>query len=247
MKIRLLALLLTCCSALAHADEAQIAVAANFAKPVEKIAIAFEKDTGNKAVVVIGSTGKLYAQIINGAPFDILLAADDVRPLKLEQEGHGVAGSHFTYAIGKLALWSPKAGVVDSKGKVLAKGNFKHLAIANAKLAPYGAAAVETLKALKLSDALENKLVIGENIGQTHQFVASGNAELGFVAYSQILKEGKVEGSAWVVPERMYTPIRQDAVLLNKGKDNKAASAFLDYLKNSPKARDIILGFGYGL
>ncbi|HTJ97374.1 MAG TPA: molybdate ABC transporter substrate-binding protein [Rhodocyclaceae bacterium] len=231
---------------LASADETQVAVAANFAAPVQKIAADFEKQTGHKAIIVTGATGKFYSQIVNGAPFDILLAADDETPAKLEKENQAVAGSRFTYAIGKLVLWSAKPGVVDSKGEVLSKGNFEHLSVANPKLAPYGQAAVETLKALNLYDKLSPKFVTGENIAQTHQFVATGNAELGFVAYSQVLKDGKIEGSAWLVPEKLYSPIRQDAALLNKGKDNKTAAAFLSYLK-SQAAKDVILNYGYSL
>lgn len=239
----ILCLLLT---ATANAGESQVAVAANFATPAQKIAVEFEKQSGHKAIVSTGSTGKFYAQIVNGAPFDILLSADDETPAKLEKENQSVSGSRFTYAIGKLVLWSAKADGVDSKGDVLNHGAFAHLSIANPKVAPYGAAAVETLKALNLHDKLQGKLVMGENIAQAHQFVATGNAELGFVAYSQIIKDGKIEGSAWVVPEKLYSPIRQDAVLLNKGKDNKAASAFLEFLKSS-KARDIIRSYGYSL
>lgn len=238
--------LLAMTATLAHADETQIAVAANFATPAQKIAVEFEKQTGHKAVVSTGSTGKFYAQIVNGAPFDILLAADDETPAKLEKENQSVSGTRFTYAIGKLVVWSAKAEFVDNKGEVLSRGNFNHLSIANPKVAPYGAAAVETLKALGLHDKLQTKLVMGENIAQAHQFVATGNAELGFVAYSQIIKDGKIEGSAWVVPEKLYSPIRQDAALLNKGKDNKAAIAFVEFLK-STKARDIIRSYGYSL
>lgn len=237
----------------AMAAETQIAVAANFAGPVQKIIVEFEKQTGHKASISIGSTGKFYAQIKNGAPFDILLAADDETPAKLENEKETVTTTRFTYAIGKLALWSAKSDFVDSKGDILKKGNFAHIAIANPKLAPYGVAAMETLKALGLDASLQSKLIVGENIAQTQQFVASGNAELGFVAlsqvitYSQLLKDGRVvSGSYWLVPEKLYAPIRQDAVLLNKGKDNAAATAFLEFLK-SPWAKDLIRGYGYTL
>ena len=174
-------------STLACADEVQVAVAANFTAPMQKIAADFEKDTGHKAQLAFGATGKFYAQIKNGAPFEILLSADDTTPEKLEKEGAGVANSRFTYAIGTLVLWSPKAGFVDDKGEVLSKGEFKHLSIANPKLAPYGQAAIEALTALKLLDAVQPKFVQGENIAQTHQFVATGNAELGFVALSQVM------------------------------------------------------------
>jgi molybdate transport system substrate-binding protein len=246
MKTPLLVLLFSLCNTLAHADETQVAVAANFAAPVQKIAADFEKKTGHKAIIVTGATGKFYAQIVNGAPFDILLAADDETPAKLEKEGQSVSGKRFTYAIGKLVLWSTKSAIVDDKGDVLKRGGFDHLSIANPKVAPYGAAAVETLKALGVYDALQSKLVMGENIAQTHQFVATGNAPLGFVALSQVLKDGKIEGSYWIVPEKLYSPIRQDAALLNKGKDNKAAAAFLEFLKSKP-AKDVILSYGYSL
>ena len=234
-------------TALVHAEEVQVAVAANFTAPMQKIAVEFEKDTGHKAQLAFGSTGKFYAQIRNGAPFEILLAADDTTPEKLEKEGAAVAGSRFTYAIGKLALWSSKAGFVDDKGEVLKKGEFKHVSIANPKLAPYGAAAIETLTALKLLDAIRPKFVQGENIAQTHQFVATGNAELGFVALSQVMKDGKIsEGSAWIVPSSLHQPIRQDAVLLTNGKGKPAAEALMKYLAGE-KAKAVIQSFGYAL
>ncbi|MEI7613898.1 MAG: molybdate ABC transporter substrate-binding protein, partial [Betaproteobacteria bacterium] len=192
-----------------HADEVQVAVAANFSAPMQKIAAEFEKDSGHKAQLIFGSTGKFYAQIKNGAPFEILLAADDETPLKLEREGAAVANSHFTYAIGKLVLWSAKTGVVDIQGEVLKKGEFKHISLANPKLAPYGAAGIETLKALKLLDTVQAKIVEAENTSQAYQFIASGNAELGFVALSQVIKDGRIaEGSAWIVPPGLYHPIR---------------------------------------
>ncbi len=229
------------------ADEVQVAVAANFVAPMQKIAAEFAKDTGHKAQLAFGATGKFYAQIRNGAPFEILLAADDTTPEKLEKEGAGVAGSRFTYAIGKLLLWSAKAGYVDDKGEVLGKGDFRFVSIANPKLAPYGQAAVETLTALKLLEAIQPKFVQGENIAQTHQFVATGNAELGFVALSQVMKEGKIaEGSAWIVPSTLYRPIRQDAVLLENGRNKPAAAALLQYLAGD-KSKTIIKSYGYDL
>ena len=234
-------------SSVALADDIAVAVAANFTAPMQKIAAEFEKDTGHKAQLAFGSTGKFYAQIRNGAPFEILLAADDTTPEKLEKEGAAVAGSRFTYAIGKLALWSSKAGFVDDKGEVLKKGEFKHVSIANPKLAPYGAAAIETLTALKLLDAIQPKFVQGENIAQAHQFVATGNAELGFVALSQVMKDGKIsEGSGWIVPSTLHQPIRQDAVLLVNGKGKPAAEALMKYL-GTDKARSVIKAFGYAL
>ena len=231
----------------ASADEVQVAVAANFTAPMKIIAADFAKATGHKAALSFGATGQFYAQIKNGAPFDILLAADDETPAKLEKEGLGVAGSRFTYAIGKLVLWSAKPGYVDNKGKVLKKGSFEHIALANPKLAPYGAAAVEVMTKWGLMSTLEPKFVQGENIAQTYQFVGTGNAELGFVALSQVYENGKLKsGSGWIVPASMYSPIRQDAVLLTKGKGNPAADALLTYLK-SDKAKAVIKAYGYDL
>ena len=208
----------------ALADEVQVAVAANFTAPIQAIAKDFEKDTGHKLVASFGATGQFYAQIKNGAPFEVFLAADDSTPAKLEQEKAVVPGSRFTYAIGKLALWSPKDGYVDAKGEVLNKGGFQHLSIANPKTAPYGLAATQVLDKLGLKDKLA-----------------------GFVALSQIYKDGKVTaGSAWIVPADLYEPIRQDAVILEKGKDNAAAKALVDYLKG-PKAAAVIKAYGYEL
>ena len=229
----------------AQAGEVSVAVASNFAAPMHRIAAEFEKATGHKARLVVGSTGKFYAQIKAGAPFQLLLAADDETPARLVQEGDGVAGSPFTYAIGKLVLWSPKAGFVDDKGEVLRSGRFAHLALADPKLAPYGLAATETLKALGLAEALRPKIVTGESITQAWQFVASGSAELGFVAYSQIHADGRlINGSYWLVPARHYRPIRQDAVVLGKGKGVAAVDALTGFLK-SPAATDIIKSYGY--
>lgn len=210
------------------------------------IATAFEKDTGHKVVASYGSTGKFYAQIKNGAPFEVLLAADAETPAKLVQESAAVASSQTTYAIGTLVLWSPKAGVVDSAGEVLKKGSFEHIALANPRLAPYGAAGAQAMKALGVYAALERKTVLADSIGQARQFVASGNAQLGFVALSQVLKDGQITGSAWIVPANLHSPIRQDAVLLEKGRGKVAAQALLKYLK-SDKAKAVIQAFGYGL
>lgn len=245
---RFVPLALSLCAAFAasaHADEVSVAVAANFTAPMQKIAAEFEKDSGHKAVLSFGATGKFYAQINNGAPFGILLAADDTTPAKLAQEGKAVGASRFTYAIGQLVLWSKQAGYVDDKGAVLKTGDYRHIAIANPKLAPYGLAAMETLKHLGLTDQVTPKVVQGENIGQTYQFAASGNAQLGFVALSQVMEDGKLrEGSAWVVPSTMHEPIRQDAIVLNSAKDNAAATALMEYLKGE-KARTIIKSYGY--
>jgi len=232
---------------LAQADEVQVAVAANFTAPMQKIAAQFEQDTGHKALLAFGATGKFYAQIQNGAPFEVLLAADDATPAKLEQAGQAVRGTRFTYAIGKLVLWSAKDGYVDPNGAVLKTGHFAHLAIGNPKTAPYGAAAVETLEKLNLFEHLQSKLVQGENISQAQQFVSTGNAELGFVALSQVWHDGKLSsGSAWIVPSNLYSPIRQDAVILKKGEANPAARALTTYLR-SDKAKAIIRSFGYEL
>ncbi|WP_374262056.1 molybdate ABC transporter substrate-binding protein [Zoogloea sp.] len=229
----------------ARADEVSVAVAANFTAPMKQIAADFERATGHKAQLAFGSTGKFYAQIKAGAPFQVLLAADDETPTRLVKEGDGVAGSQFTYAIGKLVLWSPKPGLVDDKGEVLRSQRFAHLAVANPRLAPYGLAALETMKALGLADALQPRLVVGESIGQALQFVSSGNAELGFVAFAQIHQDGKlIDGSHWLVPDAYHSPIRQDAVLLDKGKASAAATALLGYLK-SDAARAVIRAYGY--
>ena len=228
-----------------RAAEVTVAVAANFTAPMQKIARAFEADTGHKAVLTFGSTGAFYAQIRNGAPFQLLLSADDETPARLEREGAVVAGSRFTYAIGRLVLWSAQPGVVDDKGELLRKRGDGRIALANPKLAPYGAAAIEAMTILGLLQSLQPRFVQGENIAQTYQFVATGNAALGFVALSQVMVDGAIaRGSAWVVPATLHAPIRQDAVLLVKGKDNTAAVALASFLK-SEKARAIIRSYGY--
>ncbi|MCY1439317.1 Molybdate-binding protein ModA [compost metagenome] len=234
--------------AAALAGEVQVAVAANFTAPMQAIAAEFAKDTGHKALLAFGATGKFYAQIHNGAPFEVFLAADEATPAKLESEGAALAGSRFTYAIGTLVLWSATPGYVDDQGAVLKKDQFKHLAMANPKTAPYGVAAQAALAKLGIAEeALKGRLVLGENITQTHQFVATGNAELGFIALSQVYRDGKLSGgSAWIVPAEYHAQIRQDAVLLAKGQDNPAAAALLDYLKG-PKASALIRSYGYAL
>ncbi len=229
----------------ARAAEVRVAVAANFAAPMQKIVQSFEQETRHKAVLAFGSTGNFYAQIRHGAPFDVLLAADDATPAKLEQEGLTVAGSRFTYAVGKLVLWSKRPGFVDDKGEVLRRGNVQRLAVANPKLAPYGAAAVEVMNRMGLTQHLSSRLVQGENIAQTYHFVATENAQLGFVALSQVMLEGKLsQGSIWIVPSLWYSPIRQDAVLLALGRQNKAAQALMTYLK-ADKAQDVMRAYGY--
>ncbi|MGL5997452.1 MAG: molybdate ABC transporter substrate-binding protein [Pseudomonas proteolytica] len=236
-----------CVSAMAQADEVQVAVAANFTAPIQAIAADFEKDTGHTLVAAYGATGQFYTQIKNGAPFEVFLSADDTTAQKLESEGDTVKGSRFTYAVGTLALWSAKEGYVDAKRAVLKKNEYQHLSIANPKAAPYGLAATQVLAKLGLTEQVKSKLVEGQNITQAYQFVSTGNAELGFVALSQIYKDGKVSsGSAWIVPGQMHDPIKQDAVILNKGKDNPAAQALVDYLKG-PKAAAVIKSYGYQL
>ena len=234
-------------ASVAIAGEVQVAVAANFTAPMQKIAAEFEKDTGHKALLTFGATGKFYAQIKNGAPFEVLLSADQETPARLEQEGATANGSRFTYAIGKLVLWSTREAIVDSKGDVLKRGGFDHIALANPKLAPYGAAAMEVMKALGVADTLAPKFVQGENIAQTYQFISTANALLGFVAMSQVYEDGKLKsGSAWIVPSNLYSPIRQDAVILDKGKDSTAAAALMKYLK-SDKVKAVIKSYGYDL
>lgn len=231
----------------ASAGEVVVAAAANFAAPVRKIAAAFEADTRNSVKVAIGSTGALLAQVESGAPFDILLAADGESPARLESDGLAVRGSRFTYAYGRLVLWSARPGLVDPRGDVLRAARFDRIAIADPKLAPYGRAALETMRRMGVYERLQPKLVLGSNIGQAYQFVATGNAALGFVAKSQAFAGDRpVEGSAWVVPLSMHSPLQQDAVVLAHGANNEAAAQFARYLKGD-KARAIIAGFGYDL
>jgi len=243
---RLIALAAVLASAAAHAGEVQVAVASNFAAPMARIAEGFTAATGHTLRISTGSTGKFYAQIVAGAPFEVLVAADDETPRRLAAEGHAGAATQFTYALGKLVLWSARPGYVDDKGAVLAADDFRHLAIANPKVAPYGAAALEVLKARGLADRLAPRVVLGETITQAYQFAATGNAELGFVALSQVLVPGKpATGSWWLVPTNLYGEIRQDAILLKKGDRNPAATQLLAYLKG-PQAQQVIESFGYG-
>ncbi|HET9954585.1 MAG TPA: molybdate ABC transporter substrate-binding protein [Polyangiaceae bacterium] len=236
-----------CLTSAAIAAEVRVAVAANFATPLKVLASEFSKRTGHRVIPSSGATGKLYAQIKNGAPFEVLLAADDKVPAQLEAEGLTVPGSRFTYANGKLVLFSAKPGLVDAQGAVLRTGQFTHLAIANPKLAPYGAAAITVLTRLQLLQATQSKFVQGENIAQTMEFVVTGNAELGFVAWSQVLSDGKPRpGSYWMIPENLYPEIRQEAVILKPGAENPAARAWCEFLKGEP-ARATIAVLGYGL
>jgi len=231
----------------ASAGEVQAAVAANFAGPMQRIAAAFEQQTGHTVRLAFASSGKLYAQIRAGAPFDVFLSADEDKPQRLETDGLAESGSRFVYAEGKLALWSTQTGLVDEHGTVLHSKRYTRLAMADPKLAPYGRAAQQVLEKLGLWHEVQGKLTLGENIGQTFQFAATGNAELGLIALSQIMRDGKVEsGSWWAVPDTYYQPIRQSAVLLAAARDKPAARALLAYLK-SDAARHIILSYGYGL
>ena len=243
----LAALWALCCPAVGGAAEVQVAVAANFAGPMQKIAKAFEEDSGHRVRTALGSTGKLATQIKSGAPFEVFLSADSQTAASLEAEGLAVAGSRFSYATGRLALWSRQAGLVDAQGAVLRTGHFSYLAMANPRLAPYGEAALEVLKAMGLWPALQSRVVNADSVGQSYQFVASGNAELGFVALSQILADTENNKSAyWLVPAHLHAPLRQDAVLLQTGKDKPAALALLRFLK-SPAAQAIIQAYGYSV
>ena len=240
-----LCLFLSAMPGLAAAIEVHVAVAANFSAPMKRIAEEFEKETGHKAVLSYGATGRFYAQITNGAPFDVFLAADDETPARLEKEGAAVAGTRFTYAVGRLVLWSAKPGAVDATGAVLRRNDFKYLAIADPKLAPYGAAAVQTLTQLSLLAAVQPKLVLGDSIGKVFSMVSTGNAELGFVSKSQVFEAGLLKtGSAWLVPAHLHSPLRQDAVLLKRAQNNLAAQQLLMYLK-TPPAKAIMASFGY--
>lgn len=234
----------------ARAQQVRVAVATNFAEVVEQIKPAFEARTGYRLTLTIGSTAKLYAQIRNGAPLEVLLAADAQTPLRLVAEGEAIAASRFTYALGRLALWSATPGLVAADGAAtLRKGEFRHLAIANPELAPYGAAARDTLRAMNLWDSLQSKVVYAQNIGHAFSMVASGNAELGLIALSQISRVGAgaaVGGSSWIVPSALHAPIRQDAVLLQRGRDHAGAIAFMAELK-SAQVRKAIEAFGYTL
>lgn len=247
IKFGLLGALLATMAQVANAGEVSAAVAANFTEPVKQIVELFQKETGHTVKLSFGSSGKFTSQIKEGAPFDVFLAADEKNPKLLEKEGLAVEGSRFVYALGKLVLWSAQPGFVDDKGYVLRKGNYNKIAYADPKLAPYGLAAKETLEDQGLWTVVQGKLVTGESITQTYQFAATGNAELAFIALSQITKDGKVtEGSWWVVPAHMYNPIKQAAVQLTAAKDKEAAKAFMTFLK-SEKAVAIIRNFGYEL
>ncbi len=231
----------------AQAGDVRVAVAANFTAPMQQIAPLFEQASGHKVSLSFGSTGKFYAQIKQGAPYDILVSADTKTPKKLDGDGLTVNGSRFVYALGKLVLWSAQPGYVDGKGEVLGKGGYNKISIGYPKLAVYGTAAQEVLAELGLWKTLLPRMVKGENITQAYQFVASGNAELGFIALSQITKDGKVTGgSYWIVPSHLYSKIEQSAVMLSGAKDVEASKAFLAFLKG-PQAATVIRSYGYEL
>jgi molybdate transport system substrate-binding protein len=230
-------------TAAADAAEVRVAVAANFTAAVKEIGALFARSSGNTAMLSFGSTGQLYTQITQGAPFEVFLSADQARPEKAEKSGYAVPGSRFTYATGKIVLFSMNKNAVHGEA-TLKEAKFAKLAICNPRTAPYGAASVEAMKALGVYDGLRSKLVVGENITQAYQFVATGNAEVGFVALSQVARDPD-KGSRWIVPSQLYKPIAQDAVLLKRGADNPAAKAFLEFLKG-PQARAVIETYGYG-
>ena len=246
LKIPVLLLGLLLAALPARAGETLVAVAANFTAAANEIAAAFAAETGHTVKYSFGATGQLYAQISQGAPFEAFLAADAERPALAVEKGFAVSGSRFTYALGKLVLWSADPGLVDNDGAVLRSGTVRRVAIANPVTAPYGAAAVAALKALGVYQTLVPTLVQGSNIAQTYQFVATGNAQLGFVALSRVQVALDPRGSRWIVPDQLYPPIRQDAVLLKRGADNDAARAYVEFLRGTT-ARAIIERYGYGL
>jgi molybdate transport system substrate-binding protein len=233
-------------STMIHAEEIRVAVAANFSAPVKKIAGLFEKETGNRVTLTFGTVGQFYSQIKNGAPFDVLISADRSTPDKLVADGLALNETRYTYAIGKLVLWSLQPGLVKEGGDVLRHGTFKHLSLANPKLAVYGAAGEEVMKRMGIYDQLKSRIVLAENITQAYQFVASGNAEIGFVALSQVIDgNGKISrGSYWMVPANMYPKIEQDAIVLSRGKDKNAAHQLIGYLKKN-QVKDLIRSYGY--
>jgi molybdate transport system substrate-binding protein len=238
----LLAAILVSFTTPARAGETRVAVAANFTEPAKEIAAAFQKATGHTAVLSFGASGAFYTQLTHGAPFELFLSADAERPQKAEQEGFAVPKARFIYAIGRIALYSAKPGLVDAKGAVLKRGGFATIAIADPATAPYGAAAVRAMQRLGVYPGLAPKIVKGSSIAQTYQFVATGAADLGFVALSQLVNVSG--GSRWIVPKALHAPIDQQAVLLKTGAANPAARAFLKFLK-SPKAVAIIRRYGY--
>ncbi len=236
--------LLLLAGAPAFAADTQVAVAANFTEPAKEIAKAFAARTGHHAILSFGSSGQFYTQIAHGAPFEVFLSADPDRPRRIEQEGLGVPGTRFTYALGELVLWSKTPGLVDGQGAVLARGGFNKLSIADPAAAPYGVAAIQTMKRMGVYARVQSKIVKGSSITQAYQFVQTGAAELGFVALSQVINDPS--GSRWQAPSTDHAPIDQQAILLWTGDKNPAARAFLDFLKG-PEAREVIKRYGYSL
>jgi len=233
-----------------HAEDIRVAVAANFLGTLEKLAEHFKHAHGHTVVPIAGSTGQLFAQIQRGAPYDVLLSADTERPAQLEAAGLTVKSSRFTYAVGRLVLWSPKPGAVDEGGSILKRSDLRFVAIADPKVAPYGAAAEQVLSRLEMLAPLRaaGKLVIGESVGQTHQFALSGHADCAFIALAQVIDaSGKIPGSAWQIPETMYAPIAQDAVLLRESKHVPVAQLFLKWLREDRVAVEVIRNSGYAL
>ena len=229
------------------AEELMVAVASNFSQPMQQIVRVFEQTHQHKVVLVFGSSGKIFAQIINGAPFDVFLSADQAKPQALIERDLAISASHFTYALGVLALWSADPQKIANNSDVLVQGKFNKLALANPKLAPYGLAATDVLSNMQLTDTTQLRWVQGENIAQTYQFVASHNADIGFVALAQIMQNGALShGSAWIIPASLYNPIKQDAVILQRAKNNSAAKDLMDFM-SSPSATSIIQSFGYEL
>jgi molybdate transport system substrate-binding protein len=247
MKSSLLGLSLAVISAPAFSESATIAVAANFTKTIEVIGEAFEKETGHELKFSFGPTGKLYAQISHGAPFDMFFGADERRPQKTIDDGIGLADTYFVYAQGQIVLYSDQYPVKTQAQSVLENAEFKHLAVANPKNAPYGDRAVEFMKGAGVYAGVEKKLVYGESIAHAFQYVATGNAPIGFVAMSQVVDPQSPvydKGEYWVVPAETYSPINQGALVLKRGQDNAAIAAFVTFLKTDT-AKDIIQRFGY--
>lgn len=232
---------------LVSAEQVTVAVASNFIAAMRALAADFEQQSAHRVTLVAGSSGKLYTQIVNGAPYHLFLSADQTAPEALKKRDLLVPGTRFTYAVGRLVLWSATEGKVDSEGAVLAQQTFRKLAIANPRVAPYGVAATEVLRHLGFEEKTKTALVRGESIGQAYQFVASGNAELGFVALAQLIANDSLDsGSAWLVPDSLHSAIKQDAALLRKGEGNPAARALVEYL-HSPRAQKIVADFGYSV
>ena len=227
------------------AEDITVAVASNFTTVLRELALDFQKRSGHRVVLAAGSSGRLYAQVVNGAPYDLFFSADVEKPAQLVADGLADADSLFTYALGALVLWSADPAMKVINGEVLREANSARVALANPRLAPYGAAAFQVLEKLAAQGILVENRVTGENITQAYQYVETGNVPVGFVALSQVIEEGRIRrGAGWIIPQDMYTPIRQDVVLLNRGKANQAAREFLDYVR-SDEGKSVIQKFGY--